>query len=90
MTLSQRTPFHLTPSQREQIDAVRTHDARTMFLQQFHQAHAFQHRDYSVFGMVADASVFSRWWWANEAEFLAEAWADYEHGADVPAWSEAA
>lgn len=77
------TGFTLTAEQRAQIDAVRSDDARVMLLQQFHQAHAFAHRDRSVFGMVADPAVFSRVWLANEAEHMAVAFAVYADEAEA-------
>ena len=70
-------PFVLTDEQRAQLDAVRTTDAKIMLLQIFHSTHCFPHRDFSIFGMVADPAVFTRWWSAREDEHMAEAWAAY-------------
>lgn len=76
-------PFQITAEQRAQIDAVRSDDARTYLLQVFSQAHAFDHRDRSIFGMVADPAAFSRVWLANGAEHMAEAWAVYADEAEA-------
>lgn len=75
-------PFVLTQDQRAQLAAVRSDDAKTMLLQDFHQVHAYAHRDRSIFGMVADPAAFTRWWNERAYEFLAEAYEAY-YGADL-------
>lgn len=70
-------PFQLTPTQRAQLDAVRSDDAKTALLQRFHQVHAYAHRDRSIFGLVADPAAFSRWWNERAYEFISAAWEAY-------------
>lgn len=72
--------FTLTPTQRAQIDAVRSDDAKTMLLQDFHQDHAYAHRDRSIFGMVADPAAFTRWWNERAYEHTSAAWEAYLGG----------
>ncbi len=67
------TAFSLTPEQIAALDAEPSDIGRTVLLQVWHQRHCFENRDYSVFGMIADPAVFSRWWLDREAEHMAEA-----------------
>lgn len=81
-------PFHLTPDQRAAVDAVSSPDARTMYLQQFHQEHAWKHRAIlGAFGSL-DPAAFTRSWQAREAEFMEAAWADYRSDEDIARPSE--
>lgn len=69
--------FFLTEEQRAKLDLCRSDDSRTMFLQVWHQAHCYRHRQIvGVFGSL-DPARFSREWNARQGEFLADAYEAY-------------